>query len=190
MTFPAYLAAPAAEGKWPGIVMIHSFRGLEPGYETLADQFAKEGYVVIAPQWQTFNKTPSDETVGQLIEDCSAFLKERADVDAKILGLTGFCAGGRYTMLFLPQMNETFNSGVAWYGFPYSGGFLNQSKPSNFISQLNDPLLIIHGTYDVPSNYLGYLSICRRIECQRKVLRDEGLSGRAARLHDRGWSAI
>ena len=151
MTFPAYLAAPAAEGKWPGIVMIHSFRGLEPGYETLADQFAKEGYVVIAPQWQTFNKTPSDETVGQLIEECSAFLKERADVDAKILGLTGFCAGGRYTMLFLPQMNETFNSGVAWYGFPYSGGFLNQSKPSNFISQLDDPLLIIHGTYDVPS---------------------------------------
>ena len=100
MTFPAYLAAPAAEGKWPGIVMIHSFRGLEPGYETLADQFAKEGYVVIAPQWQTFNKTPSDETVGQLIEDCSGFLKERADVDGKTLGLTGFCAGGRYTCSF------------------------------------------------------------------------------------------
>ena len=50
MTFPAYLAAPTAEGKWPGIVMIHSFRGLEPGYGTLADQFAREGYVVIAPQ--------------------------------------------------------------------------------------------------------------------------------------------
>jgi carboxymethylenebutenolidase len=56
MTFPAYLAAPAAEGKWPGIVMIHFFRGLEPGYETLADQFAKEGYVVIAPQWQPLTK--------------------------------------------------------------------------------------------------------------------------------------
>jgi carboxymethylenebutenolidase len=151
MTYPAYLAAPAAEGIWPGIVMIHSFRGLEPGYETLADRFAREGYVVIAPQWQTFNKTPSDETIGRLIEDCSAFLKERSYVDSGTLGLTGFCAGGRYTMLFLPQMNKTFNSGVAWYGFPYSGGFLNQSKPANFISQLNDPLLIIHGTYDVPS---------------------------------------
>ena len=38
MTFPAYLAAPAGEGKWPGVVMIHSFNGLEPGYMTLADQ--------------------------------------------------------------------------------------------------------------------------------------------------------
>jgi carboxymethylenebutenolidase len=151
MTFPAYLAVPTAEGKWPGVVMIHSFNGLEPGYLTLADQIAREGYVVVAPQWQIFNRTPSDETVGRLIEDCSAFLKERADVNSDNMGLTGFCAGGRYTMLFLPQMNDTFNSGVAWYGFPYSGGFLNQSKPIDFISQLNDPLLIIHGTYDVPS---------------------------------------
>jgi carboxymethylenebutenolidase len=148
MTFPAYLAVPVAEGKWPGVVMIHSFNGLQPGYMTLADQFASEGYVVIAPQWQNFNRTPSDETVGRLIEDCSAFLKERADVDAEMLGLTGFCAGGRYTMLFLPQMD--FQSGVAFYGFPYSGGFLNESRPADFSSQLNDSLLIIHGTYDVP----------------------------------------
>lgn len=76
MTFPAYLAVPVAEGKWPGVVMIHSFNGLEPGYMTLADRFASEGYVVIAPQWQNFNRTPSDMTVVRLIEDCSAFLKE------------------------------------------------------------------------------------------------------------------
>ena len=40
MTYPAYLAAPTVTGKWPGVVMIHSFNGLEPGYMTLADQFA------------------------------------------------------------------------------------------------------------------------------------------------------
>ncbi|HPT19729.1 MAG TPA: dienelactone hydrolase family protein [Methanothrix sp.] len=151
LVYPTYLAAPRAEGKWPGIVMIHSFNGLEPGYLTIADRLAGEGFVVIAPQWQTFNRTPGDETVGRLIEDCSALLRERQDVNSDKLGLTGFCAGGRYTMLFLPQMNRTFQSGVAWYGFPYSGGFLNQSRPADYISMLNDPLLIIHGTYDVPS---------------------------------------
>jgi carboxymethylenebutenolidase len=131
--------------------MIHSFNGLEPGYLSLADRLAGEGYVVIAPEWQTFNRTPFDEIVGRLIQDCSAFLQGRDDVQADELGLTGFCAGGRYTMLFLPQMNQTFSSGVAWYGFPYSGGFLNQSRPADFIDQLDDPLLIIHGTYDAPS---------------------------------------
>jgi carboxymethylenebutenolidase len=150
-TYPAYLAAPSEEGEWPGVVMIHSFNGLEPGYLTLADRLAAKGYVVIAPKWQAFSRTPSDETVGGLIENCSAFLKDRDDVVAERLGLTGFCAGGRYTMLFLPQMNETFGSGVAWYGFPYSGGFLNQSRPSEYISWLRNPMLIIHGTNDVPS---------------------------------------
>jgi carboxymethylenebutenolidase len=116
---------------------------------TLADQFASEGFVVIAPKWQTFNKTPSDKTIGQLIEDSVALLKTRTDVNSKMMGLTGFCAGGRYTMLFLPQMD--FKSGVAFYGFPYSGGFLNETKPADLIDQLNVPMLIIHGTYDQPS---------------------------------------
>jgi carboxymethylenebutenolidase len=149
MAFPAYLAAPTETGKWPGIVMIHSFYGLELGYKTLADQFASEGFVVIAPQWQTFNKTPGDKTIGQLIKDSEALLKTRLDVNPEMMGLTGFCAGGRYTMLFLPQMD--FKSGVAFYGFPYSGGFLNETKPIDFVNQLEVPMLIIHGTYDQAS---------------------------------------
>ena len=150
MTYPAYLAAPTAAGKWPGVVMIHSFNGLEPGYLTMADNFAREGFVVIAPKWQTFNRSPNDETVGQLIKDSETYLKSRDDVDADNLGLTGFCAGGRYTMLFLPQMSDTLKSGVAWYGFPYRGAD-NQSRPADFIGQLESPMLMIHGSYDRPS---------------------------------------
>jgi len=149
MAYPAYLAVPASAGKWPGIVLIHSFNGLEPGYRTLVDKFAKEGFVVIAPEWQTFNKTPDDNTVGQLIKESVAYLKTRDDVNSSDVGLTGFCAGGRYTMLFLPQMD--FKSGVAFYGFPYSSGFQNESKPADFIGQLKVPMLIIHGTYDQAS---------------------------------------
>jgi carboxymethylenebutenolidase len=148
-SYPAYLATPTAEGKWPGVVLIHSFNGLEPGYKTLVDKFASEGFAVIAPEWQTFNKSPSDEVVGQLVKDSVSYLKNMKNVDANNLGLTGFCAGGRYTMLFLPQMD--FKSGVAFYGFPYSGGFQNESKPSDFISQLKVPMLMIHGTYDQAS---------------------------------------
>ena len=76
---------------------------------------------MIAPEWQTFNKSPRDEVAGQLIKDAIAYLKTRNGANSSSLGLTGFCAGGRYTMLFLPQMQE-FKSGVAFYGFPYSGG--------------------------------------------------------------------
>jgi len=149
MAFPAYLAAPGTKGRWPGIVMIHSFNGLEPGYRTLVDRFAASGYVVIAPEWQTFNRTPDDETVRRLVSDSADYLQSRGDVDVSNLGLTGFCAGGRYTMLFLPQMD--FRSGVAFYGFPYSGGFRGESRPADFIGLLKAPLLIIHGTNDQAS---------------------------------------
>jgi carboxymethylenebutenolidase len=150
LTYPAYLAAPAGDGKKPAVVLVHSFNGLEPGYLNLTDNFAREGYVVIAPEGQTYNKTPADEVVGGLISDSAAYLRTRTNVDASRLGLTGFCAGGRYTMLFLPQMTE-FKSGVAWYGFPFSTGFANQSMPVDFIKRLNAPMLMIHGSYDQAS---------------------------------------
>ena len=150
MTYPAYLAESTEDGRKTAIVLIHSFNGLEPGYKNITDNLAKEGYIVLSPEWQTFNRTPSDEVMERLLKESVTFLKTKPDVDPNRLGLTGFCAGGRYTMLFLPQMAD-FRSGVAWYGFPYSTGFANQSKPADFIEQLNTPMLMIHGTHDVPS---------------------------------------
>lgn len=150
LTYPAYVAFPAEEGKHPAIVLIHSFNGLEPGYREMADRVAAEGFVVIAPEWQTHEQSPPDATVRALINDSLAYLDTRTDVDPSRFGLTGFCAGGRYTMLFLPQI-EALKSGVAWYGFPYSGGFNNETAPAEVIEGLEAPLLIIHGTADEAS---------------------------------------
>jgi carboxymethylenebutenolidase len=144
--YQSYLAAPTEGGPYPGIVLIHSFRGLEPGYRTMVDQFAAQGFVVLAVGWQTFEEQPADTIMDQLLRDSATFLSERENVDPARLGLTGFCAGGRYTMLFLPQI-ETFAAGVAWYGFPNGG----ETRPADVIDTLTAPMLIIHGTADEPS---------------------------------------
>jgi carboxymethylenebutenolidase len=144
--YQSYLSAPAEGGPYPGIVLIHSFNGLEEGYRTMTDQFAAEGFVVLAVGWQTFEKSPTDATVKQLVQDSIEFLKARGDVDPDRLGLTGFCAGGRYTMLLLPQL-DALSAGVAWYGFPYRG----DTEPGSLIADLTAPLLMIHGTADNPS---------------------------------------
>ena len=149
-TYPAYIAAPGKGGPYPAVVLIHSFNGLEPGYEEMVDHFAGEGFVVIAPEWQTFEQSPQDDTMEALIRDAIAYLETRSDVNASSLGLTGFCAGGRYTMLFLPRIEE-FDSAVTWYGFPYSGGLANGTPPADFIGEIEDPMLIIHGTADQAS---------------------------------------
>ncbi|MEO8395068.1 MAG: dienelactone hydrolase family protein [Chloroflexota bacterium] len=145
--YHSYLAAPLNGGPYPGIVLIHSFNGLEDGYKTMVDQFAAQGFVVLAVGWQTFEKQPSDDVVQKLVEDSAAYLKGRPDVDPERLGLTGFCAGGRYTMLYLPQI-DGFKAGVAWYGFPYRG---DSVTPASLIGDLKAPMLIIHGTADQAS---------------------------------------
>lgn len=168
MTYPAYLAAPSTEGQKPAIVLIHSFNGMEPGYIELTEDLASEGYVVIAPEWQTFEESPSDATVQQLIQDTVDYLGTRPDVDTESLGLTGFCAGGRYTMLFLPQMHE-FESGVAWYGFPYSGGEEGRpEQPAEVIDQLDVPILIIHGTSDEASNISDIYTYATELDAANK----------------------
>lgn len=144
--YASYLAAPEDGGPYPGIVLIHSFNGLEEGYRSMTDAFAAEGFVVLAVGWQTFERSPPDATVRALVDDAVAMLRARDDVDPERLGLTGFCAGGRYTMLLLPQV-AAFGAGVAWYGFPYSG----DTQPASLVGELQAPMLILHGTADAPS---------------------------------------
>lgn len=144
--YESYMAAPTEGGPYPAIVLIHSFNGLEEGYRTMTDNFAAEGFVVLAVGWQTFEQSPPDDVMNQLIQDSVAFLTARDDVDPNRLGLTGFCAGGRATMLFLPQI-DAFNAGVAWYGFPNNGS----PPPADFINDLDAPMLMIHGSADQPS---------------------------------------
>ncbi|AAM04984.1 dienelactone hydrolase family protein [Methanosarcina acetivorans] len=152
LEYPSYTAAPAVEGEYPAVVLIHSFNGFEPGYQEMVDRMAADGFVVVAPQWQTYSRSPPDSEVEALVRNSVSYLESRDDVDPEKIGLTGFCAGGRYTMLFLPQIEE-FNSGVAWYGFPYSGGTETQPEaPANLTDQLEAPILIIHGTRDQASN--------------------------------------
>ena len=113
-------------------MLVHSFNGLEQGYKDLVDRFASEGFVVLAVGWQTFEKTPTDAVMAALMRDAIAFLRARDDVDGSRIGLTGFCAGGRYTMLFLPTIPD-FEAGVAWYGFPNAGG--REGLPHGFMVQ-------------------------------------------------------
>src|SRR2546430_2284616 len=44
-----YLVEPAAKGKHPGLIVIQEWWGLNDWIRQQADRYAKEGYVVIAP---------------------------------------------------------------------------------------------------------------------------------------------
>ncbi len=150
--YPAYTAAPAEEGKYPAVVLLHSFNGFVPGYREMVDRMAADGFVVVAPQWQTYSISPTDAEVESVVRNSTEYLQSRDDTDPGRLGLTGFCAGGRYTMLYLPKIKE-LSSGVAWYGFPYTSGSMSRpEKPADLIKSLEAPILVIHGSRDLASD--------------------------------------
>lgn len=165
--YPAYLAVPSTPGKHPGIVLLHSFNGLEQGYKDMIDLMARDGFTVIAPEWQTYGQRAGDPEVEAVVRSSVAALQARPEVDASKLGLTGFCAGGRYTMLFLPQVQE-LNAGVAFYGFPYSRGNTNNTTPAEHIGELGDPLLMIHGSGDRPSPVDGIYNYTKELDAAGK----------------------
>ena len=71
-------------------------------YKTISENLAGEGFVVIAPEWQTFEQAPKSAVVMQLVRDNISNLRSRQNVNQSVFGLTGFYAGGGYTTLFLP----------------------------------------------------------------------------------------
>lgn len=175
--YPAYMAVPVTPGKHPGLVLVHSFNGLEQGYKDMCDRIAGDGFVVIAPAWQTFDQRPGDKTVEAIVRSSVATLQSRSDVDSTRLGLTGFCAGGRYTMLFLPQFRE-FRAGVAWYGFPYNPGFTNDTTPESHIAGLTAPMLMIHGSRDQASPVTDIYNYTRELDAADKYYELKVYQGR------------
>lgn len=166
-SYPAYMTFPSTAEKHPGIVLLHSFNGLEQGYKEMIDRMAMDGFVVIAPEWQTYGQRAGDPEVEAIVRSSVFFLQARPEVEPGKIGLTGFCAGGRYTMLFLPQVPD-LKAGVAFYGFPYSPGYTNNTTPAENIGPLDDPLLMIHGSGDAASPIDGIYNYTKELDAAGK----------------------
>ena len=120
-----YLARPAAEGSYPGILIIHENRGLLPHFEDVARRYAAEGFVALAIDLASRlgGSETAGESVGQIepedaVADMQAgldYLKQQDFVRADSLGVTGFCFGGGYTF-DLAAASPDIKAAVPYYG--------------------------------------------------------------------------
>jgi carboxymethylenebutenolidase len=123
-----YLAKPAAGGPFPGAVVIHENRGLNPHIKDVARRLALEGFVTLAPDYlSSMGGTPPDadkarDMIGELKPDqivatskaAVTALKARPDVNGKA-GAVGFCWGGG-AINQLAVADQGLSAGVAYYG--------------------------------------------------------------------------
>jgi len=119
-----YYARPQAQGSYPGIVMIHENRGLRPEIKMMADELAKEGYLVLAVDLFGGKVVESQDEARQLTAtfnqdtgtaNMRAAAKYLRDHGATEIGSLGWCFGGRQSVA-LAISGEQLGATVVYYG--------------------------------------------------------------------------
>lgn len=131
-TFKGYLAIPAS-GSGPGILLLQEIFGVNASMRSVADYYAEEGYVVLAPDlfWRMepgielgYTEVDSGKAMGyyqrfdvdQSVKDCADALKAlraRHECTGKV-GALGFCLGGK--LAYLVAARTDVDCAVSYYG--------------------------------------------------------------------------
>ncbi len=160
--FDAYLSLPPT-GKGPGLVLIQEIWGVNAHIRAVADQYAMDGYVVLAPDvfWRQERKTDltydeagtkkayqlmqnldGPNAVKDLVATAQA-LRQRPEVTGKV-GVAGFCMGGRLS--YQLAATGAVDTAVCYYG----GGIQNALDVA---PKIQVPILFHYGALDahIPS---------------------------------------
>src|SRR5689334_11039004 len=131
-SFKGYLAVPAS-GSGPGILLLQEIFGVNKSMRDVADYYAEEGYVVLAPDlfWRMepgvelgYTEADFGKAMGyyqrfnadQSIKDCADALKAlraRTECTGKV-GALGFCLGGK--LAYLVAARTDVDCAVSYYG--------------------------------------------------------------------------
>src|SRR5262245_36817044 len=125
-TAPGYLAAPP-DRKGPGVVVIQEWWGLVPHIKAIADRFAAEGFLALAPDLYHGKATKSPDEAGKLmmamnigqaerdLAGAAAFVARHSANSTGRVGTVGFCMGGALS-LYAASKNPAVSAAVVFYG--------------------------------------------------------------------------
>ena len=125
-TTPGYISRPQREGRYPGIVLIQEWWGVDDHIKDVTDRFAGEGYVTLAPDlfhgvvtsepdeaMKLTQAMDMDRAVKEL-NGAVAYLKGQPFTSGKV-GTIGYCLGGGLSILTACR-NPDLNACVVYYG--------------------------------------------------------------------------
>jgi carboxymethylenebutenolidase len=105
-----YLAQPDDGGTHPGVIVIQEWWGLDGHIRDIADRFAREGFVALAPDMYHGKFATEPDEARKLVMNMNrdqaqkdllgsvAFMRSLAQVTPKKFGVIGFCMGGSLTL--------------------------------------------------------------------------------------------
>ena len=161
---PVYRAEPEGRTNLPVVLVVSEIFGLHEHIADVARRFAKQGYLVLAPDLfvrhgdaskepniaeltkNIISKTSDAEVLGDL-DACVAWAKASGgNVDK--LAVVGFCWGGRIVWLYCAH-NPKVKAGAAWYGrLVGQTSPLQPQHPIDIAANLKVPVLGLYGAKD------------------------------------------
>ncbi len=154
----AYVATPAEGAKAPGLLVFQEIFGVNANIREIAERFAKQGYVAVAPELfhrtapgfeEAYTNLPACMPHAQaltpegLIADARAafdWLQKNPRVLPNAIATLGFCMGGRAS--FVANSAIPFKAAISFYG----GGIVPALLPR--AAQQHGPVLFFWGGLD------------------------------------------
>ncbi len=125
-TARGYLSVPES-GRGPGVVVIQEWWGLVPHIKDVADRFAREGFVALAPDLYHGDVARSPDEAGKMmmalnisqtekdLRGAVQYLLNHEATEGDAVGAVGFCMGGVLS-LYAASKNEQVGACVVFYG--------------------------------------------------------------------------
>ena len=149
-TTPGYLAVPDGSGQHPAIVAIQEWWGLVPHIKDVAERFAREGFITLAPDLyhgQVAEEPDEarklamgldrDRAVAEIVAAVQ-FLRAMDAVAPKKIGTVGWCMGGGLSLSTAASSTDV-GAAIAFYGRPLD--------PAD-TARLTAPVLGLYGELD------------------------------------------
>lgn len=163
---PIYEARPEAAGKYPILLVIPEIFGMHEHIKDVTRRFAKEGFLSITfdpyareggvlnlPDIEAIRKVVDpipDQRVMKDLDALIAYAKWHPACKADRIGVTGFCRGGMYALLFAAHSRE-IRAAVAWYGQvrPALVPGVRTEGPLDVVDRIKAPVLGLYGGADL-----------------------------------------
>jgi carboxymethylenebutenolidase len=157
-TMNAYVARPAEEGKFPGMMVFQEAFGVNAHLRDVTERVAREGYVAVAPElfhrtapgfeasYANFQSTmPHMQAITEAgaskdIEATYDWLRTHPQVAEDRIGSIGFCLGGR--MSYLADSVVNLRAAISFYGGRIAPDLLPRA------ANLSAPILFFWGVLD------------------------------------------
>jgi carboxymethylenebutenolidase len=163
---PIYEARPAGREKYPVVLVIPEIFGMHEHIKDVTRRFAREGFLGITfepyareggvlhlPDIDAVRKVvdpvPDARVMGDL-DALVAYVKKHPAALPDRIGVTGFCRGGMYTLLFAAHGPEV-KAAVSWYGAikPALTSGVRTARPIDLAAQITAPVLGLYGAEDL-----------------------------------------